>query len=113
MDDRFLVETYACVASDEEAPVHQGFDFDPPTADIEPWERFGDRAKDTFVHLDGRGDCLHSYVLDLAAGESSCRQRHRYEELVCSRAGSDPSRAGPGDRSTPSSAARAACSRIR
>ncbi|MGW6455151.1 ethanolamine ammonia lyase-activating protein [Streptomyces sp. NPDC055078] len=82
MDDRFLVETYAEWAADEGVPIHQGFGFDLLSVDVKPWARFGDRASGAIVHLDGRGDWLNAYVLDIPAGAGTDRQRHMYEEIV-------------------------------
>ena len=45
------------------------------------WPRLGDGCRGAFVHLDGRGDWMTVFLLDVPPGGASAPQRHLYDEV--------------------------------
>ncbi|SDH12226.1 Gentisate 1,2-dioxygenase [Sinosporangium album] len=82
MDDRFLVNSYLEWSAAEGVPVHEGFGFNLLTTDLGPWARFGDTISGALIHLEGRGDWLNAFVIEIPAGGNTDMQRHMYEEII-------------------------------
>lgn len=77
-----LRDPYQEWAEREDLPIMNGFGFDLRSMEVKPWARLGGGARGALVHLDGRGDFINSYVLELPPGGQSDPQRHLYEEVV-------------------------------
>jgi mannose-6-phosphate isomerase-like protein (cupin superfamily) len=78
---KFLLDPYLNWTKREGIPVHEGVTVDLLAAKTGPWPRLGDGCKGAFVHLDGRGDWLTMFLLDLPPGSRSAPQRHLYDEV--------------------------------
>ncbi len=49
---------------------------------VETWDSLGGGARAALVHLDGRGDFVSAFVVELLPGSRSDPERHLYEEVV-------------------------------
>jgi len=77
---RFLVDSYRDWTRGEGIPVYEDFGFDLLTVDLRPWPRLG--ANGAFALVNGRGDFLDTYVLEIRPGGETVPQRHLFEEVV-------------------------------
>jgi oxalate decarboxylase/phosphoglucose isomerase-like protein (cupin superfamily) len=78
---KFLLDPYLDWTKREGIPVHEGVAVDLMTAETGPWPRLGDGCRGAFVHLDGRGDWMTVFLLDVPPGSASAPQRHLYDEV--------------------------------
>ena len=76
---RFLVDPYLDWTEAEGLPVIEDFCVDLNKVVTKPWARLG--ADGAIVHMKGRGDFISIFLLDLAPGGKTDRQRHLYEEV--------------------------------
>ena len=76
---RYLIDPYADWARSEGVPIHTGFGFDLLTAQTGPWARLG--ARGALVHLDGRGDFVDCWLVDLPQGSQTAPQRYLFEQV--------------------------------
>jgi mannose-6-phosphate isomerase-like protein (cupin superfamily) len=79
-DRRYLLNPYLDWARGEGVPIHGGFGFDLLGIETAPWARLG--ARGALVHLDGRGDLVDCWLLELPPGGQTEPQRHLFEEVV-------------------------------
>jgi mannose-6-phosphate isomerase-like protein (cupin superfamily) len=79
-DDRYLRDPYLDWARGEGVPIHGGFGFDLLGIETAPWARLG--VSGALVHLDGRGDMVDCWLLELPAAGQTEPQRHLFEEVV-------------------------------
>jgi gentisate 1,2-dioxygenase len=77
---RFLVDLYLDWAAGEGVPIHSGFGFDLLATEVGDWPRLG--ARGALVHLDGRGDFVDCWLVELAPGAETLAQRHLCEAVV-------------------------------
>ena len=77
---RWLVDAYAEWVAAEAVPVAPGLGVDLTTVPTAPWARMGVDA--TFVQLEAQDDFTSTYLLDIAPGKATERQRHLYEANV-------------------------------
>jgi len=77
---RCLVDPYLDWAQGEGVPVHAGFGFDLLGADVAPWPRLG--ARGALVHLEGRGDLVDCWLVEISPGGQADPQRHLFEQVV-------------------------------
>jgi mannose-6-phosphate isomerase-like protein (cupin superfamily) len=78
---RVLIDPYLDWTKQEGIPVHEGFSADLVAADTKPWPRLGDGCKGAFVHLEGRGDWMTVFLLELPPGGKSAPQQHLFDEM--------------------------------
>jgi len=84
---KFLLDPYLDWTGREGIPVHEGQTVDLHAAETGAWPRFGDGCKGAFVHLDGRGDWMTVFLIDLPPGGASAPQRHLYDEIFVALSG--------------------------
>jgi mannose-6-phosphate isomerase-like protein (cupin superfamily) len=77
---RWLINGYEEWLGRENVPVATGLAIDPMTVETKLWPRMGVEA--AVLHLDARGNFQNAYVLDIAPGKATERQRHLYEAVV-------------------------------
>ncbi|MDE3077490.1 MAG: hypothetical protein KGJ86_18885 [Chloroflexota bacterium] len=77
---RYLVDTYREWIAGEGIPIVEDFGIDLLGVDVKPWARVG--AKGAFTLMNGRGDFLDTYVLEIPPGGATEPQRHLFEEVV-------------------------------
>jgi hypothetical protein len=77
---RFLFDPYLDWARAEGPPIVGGLGVDLLAVHTEPWPRMAAAA--AFVHLEGRGDFVSVFVIDLPPGGGTAPQRHLFEEVV-------------------------------
>ncbi|HEX6549016.1 MAG TPA: hypothetical protein VF134_09775 [Candidatus Dormibacteraeota bacterium] len=75
----FLLDPYADWAAAEGVPVHTGFGFDLTALETGDWPRLG--ARGALVHLEGRGDFVDCWLVELAPGRQTEPQRHLFEKV--------------------------------
>jgi mannose-6-phosphate isomerase-like protein (cupin superfamily) len=76
----YLRDPYLEWCAGEGVPIVGEFAVNLHEVKTAPWPRLG--ADAAFVHLDGRGDFMALFVLDLAPGGKTLPQRHVYEEVI-------------------------------
>jgi mannose-6-phosphate isomerase-like protein (cupin superfamily) len=81
-ESKFLLDPYLDWTKREGIPVHEGVAVDLFTAETGPWPRMGDGCRGAFVHLDGRGDWMTVFLIDLPPGGASAPQQHLYDEVL-------------------------------
>ena len=74
---KFMVDPYLDWARDEGIPIHEGLGFDLNAIETRPWPRTG--VNGAIVHLNGRGDSMTMFVLELPPGGRSLPQKHIFE----------------------------------
>jgi len=79
-DHRILRDPYLDWAGGEGVPIHAGFGFDLLDVDVAAWARLG--ARGALVHLDGRGDLVDCWLVELPPAGQTEPQRHLCEEVV-------------------------------
>jgi quercetin dioxygenase-like cupin family protein len=79
-DHRILRDPYLDWARGEGVPIHAGFGFDLLGVETAPWARLG--ARGALVHLEGRGDLVDCWLVELPPGGQTEPQRHLFEEVV-------------------------------
>ena len=78
-EPRFLVDTYLDWVKTEGIPVVGGFGVDLLSVEVKPWARLD--ALGAYALLDGRGDFIDTYVLEIPPGGATAPQQHLYEEV--------------------------------
>jgi quercetin dioxygenase-like cupin family protein len=76
----FLRDPYLEWCAGEGVPIIEAFAINLHDVTTAPWARMG--ADAAFVHLEGRGDFMSIFVIDLPAGGRTAPQRHLYEEVI-------------------------------
>jgi len=76
----FLRDPYLDWCAGEGVPVVEAFAVNLHDVETAPWARIG--ADAAFVHLEGRGDFMSIFVIDLPPGGRTTPQRHLYEEVI-------------------------------
>jgi mannose-6-phosphate isomerase-like protein (cupin superfamily) len=76
----FLRDPYLEWCASEGVPIVEAFAINLHEVETAPWARMGANA--AFVHLEGRGDFMSIFVVDLPPGGRTTPQRHLYEEVV-------------------------------
>jgi quercetin dioxygenase-like cupin family protein len=76
----FLRDPYLEWCASEGVPIVNEFAVNLHDVETAPWARMG--ANGAFVHLEGRGDFMSIFVIDLAPGAKTAPQHHLYEEVV-------------------------------
>ena len=79
---RFLIDSYLEWATGEGVPLVEGFGLDLLAVETAPWPRMGGDARGAYAHLEGRGDFVNAYLLELPPGGRTEPQRHLFEEVV-------------------------------
>ena len=79
-EPKFLFDPYLDWVGKEGLPVFEGLGIDLLQIETGPWPRFGVDA--ACAHLEGRGDFVAIFVIDLPPGGQSAPQRHLFEEVV-------------------------------
>jgi uncharacterized RmlC-like cupin family protein len=74
------IDPYLDWVKREGIPVVEDLGVHLPEVATQPWARLGLRG--AAVHLEGRGDFVSMFVLELPPGAASVPQRHLYEEVV-------------------------------
>ncbi len=77
----FLRDSYLEWVETEGLPVTSGLGVEVATVETAPWARLGGGARAALVHLDGRGDFVNCFVLELPPRARTEPQRHLYEEV--------------------------------
>ena len=78
---KFLLDPYLDWTKREGIPIHGGVAVDLVTAATAAWPRLGEGCGGAFVHLDGRGDWMTVFLLDVPGSGASAPQRHLYDEV--------------------------------
>lgn len=76
----FLRDPYLEWCAGEGVPIVHEFAVNLHDVETGPWARMGTDA--AFVHLDGRGDFMSLFVIDIAPGAKTLPQRHVFEEVI-------------------------------
>ena len=76
----FLRDPYLEWCAGEGVPIVHEFAVNLHDVETAPWARLGTDA--AFVHLDGRGDFMSLFVIDIAPGGKCLPQRHVFEEVI-------------------------------
>ncbi len=79
-DPRFLLDPYGDWAAGEGVPLVEDLGIDLLAVETRPWARLG--ADGANVHLEGRGDFVAVFVIDIPPGGKGAPQRHLFEEVV-------------------------------
>ncbi len=74
-----LVDTYLNWTKAEGLPTYEDFCVDMTKVETAPWPRLN--ARGAFVHLNGRGDFISIFVMEIPPGASTSPQVHLYEEV--------------------------------
>jgi oxalate decarboxylase/phosphoglucose isomerase-like protein (cupin superfamily) len=77
---KFMVDPYLDWAAGEGVPISESFGFNLLELDTKPWARFG--CQGAIAHVQGRGDFMTVFVLEIPPGGSSAPIKHLYEEAV-------------------------------
>ncbi|MFM2129316.1 MAG: hypothetical protein RL477_862 [Pseudomonadota bacterium] len=76
----YMRDPYLEWCAGEGVRVVKDFAVNMHAVETAPWARFG--VDGAVVHLDGRGDFMSIFVLDLPAGGKTEAQKHLFEEVV-------------------------------
>jgi len=79
-EPKFLSDPYLDWAQEEGLPIVEGLGVDLLGVGTEAWPRMG--AHGAIVHLEGRGDFVSVFVIDLPPGGKTEPQQHLFEEVV-------------------------------
>lgn len=79
-DAVWLRDPYLEWTAREGLPIAEGFGVDLRKVETSMWPRLG--VPGAFVHLNGRGDFMSLFVIDLPPGGKCSPQRHLFEEVV-------------------------------
>ena len=77
---KLLLDPYLDWVKREGIPVTEDFGIDLLRIPTAPWARMG--VDGGVAHLKGRGDFISMFVLDIASGGKTSRQKHLYEEVI-------------------------------
>ena len=83
---RILLDPYVEWAKHEGVPIHGGFGLDLHKVETRPWARFG--CNGAIVQLEGRGDFMAIFVLEIPPGGKSAPMRQLFEEAILVLSGS-------------------------
>ncbi len=79
-DLKFLLDPYIEWTEREGVPIIEELGVDLLKVETKPWPRFD--ADGALVHLEGRGDFVSIFVIDIAPGGKTAPQRHLFEEVI-------------------------------
>ncbi len=79
-EPKFLFDPYLDWTEREGLPVVEGLGVDLFAVDTKPWARLG--ADGAFVHVEGRGDFVSIFVIDVPPGAKTEPQQHLFEEVI-------------------------------
>ncbi len=79
-DKKFLLDPFSDWVEDEGLPRITGLGVDLKTVETKPWARMD--AKGASVELQGRGDFISIFVIDLEPGAKTAPQQHLFEEVI-------------------------------
>lgn len=79
-EPKFLFDPYLDWAQGEGLPIIEGLGVDLLGVGTEAWPRMGTHG--AIVHLEGRGDFVSVFVIDLPPGGKTEPQQHLFEEVV-------------------------------
>lgn len=79
-EPKFLFDPYLDWTEREGLPVVEGLGVDLFAVDTKPWARLG--ADGAFVHVEGRGDFVSIFVIDVPPGAKTEPQQHLFEAVV-------------------------------
>ncbi|MEA2937423.1 MAG: hypothetical protein QOC56_927 [Alphaproteobacteria bacterium] len=74
---KYMIDSYLDWAAHEGVPIHEGFGLDLGAVETRPWPRFG--VNGAIVHVQGRGDNMSVFLLDLPPAAKTHPQRHLFE----------------------------------
>ena len=77
---RFLFDPYLDWVKRQNIPVVEDFGVDLLKVETKPWAAMG--CNGAVVHLEGRGDFISIFVIDLLPGGNTSPQKHLYEEVI-------------------------------
>ena len=77
---KFLFDPYLDWVENEGPPVVEGLGLDLLGVETAPWPRLD--AHGAFAHLEGRGDFVSIFVIDIPPGGKTAPQRHLFEEVI-------------------------------
>jgi uncharacterized RmlC-like cupin family protein len=77
---KFLFDPYLDWAQGEGPPIVKGLGVDLLAVGTEAWPRMG--TDGAFVHLQGRGDFVSVFVIDIPPGGKTEPQQHLFEEVI-------------------------------
>jgi len=77
---KFLFDPYLDWVSREGPPVVEDLGIDLLGVETAPWPRL--EAHGAFAHLEGRGDFVSIFVIDIPPGGKTAPQRHLFEEVI-------------------------------
>ena len=79
-DKKFLLDPFNDWVEDEGLPRITGLGVDLKAVETKPWARMD--AKGASVELQGRGDFISIFVIDLEPGAKTAPQQHLFEEVI-------------------------------
>ena len=79
-DKKFLLDPFGDWVDNEGLPRINGLGVDLKTVETKPWARMD--AKGASVELQGRGDFISIFVIDLEPGAKTAPQQHMFEEVI-------------------------------
>ena len=74
---KFMLDPYLNWAAKEGVPIYEAFGLDLLALETKPWARFG--VNGCIAHVQGRGDFMTVFVLDIPPGGSTIPQKHIFE----------------------------------
>ena len=74
---KFMLDPYLDWAAKEGVPIYEAFGLDLLALETKPWARFG--VNGCIAHVQGRGDFMTVFVLDIPPGGSTTPQKHIFE----------------------------------
>ena len=77
---RILIDPYLEWSKREGVPIHGGFGLDLNKVETRPWARFG--CNGAIIHLEGRGDFISIFVLEIPPGGKTAPMRQLFEEAI-------------------------------
>ncbi len=80
-DLKFLLDPYGDWCAAQGIPVYGGYGVDTLTCESAVWPILGDGCKGAIVNLNGRGDYMGVFVLDLPPAAATAPQQHIYDEV--------------------------------
>jgi len=80
IDKKFLLDPFGEWVDNEGLPRIGGLGVDLKQVETKPWARID--AKGASVELEGRGDFISIFVIDLEPGGKTAPQQHLYEEVI-------------------------------
>ena len=80
IDKKFLLDPFGEWVDNEGLPRIKSLSVDLKQVETKPWARID--AKGASVELEGRGDFVSIFVIDLEPGGKTAPQQHLYEEVI-------------------------------